>query len=271
MASDSTSRVAESGSETTPTGPPEASTSAAAPPQLLLYQEAYDRALRATAALSEQDLVPVNINVRDAVATVIGALPTIMAYRDEAAKLHGFDIAHFDQLQLHSLAVGYAHAKFLAASAPPVALAALNENATKLRDTMYHDAIALALRGLIEREQIARFKTNVGYKNLASDLLGLVRVFRASWEKIASRTGVQPSDLEQAELLGQRLTAAVGIREQALATVAQAQDQRQRNFTLFSRSYDQVRRAIRFLRWDNDDIDQICPSLFARRGGSRRK
>lgn len=271
MASDNASKVAENGFKFTAAGPPEASTSAAALPQFLLYQEAYDRALRATAALSEQDLLPVNINVRDAVATVIGALPTIMAYRDEAANLHGFDIAHFDQLQLHSLAAGHAHAKFLAASAPPVALAALNETATKLRDTMYHDAVALALRGLIGRDQITKFKTNVGYKNLASDLLGLVQVFRASWGKVASRTGVQPGDLEQAELLGRRLMTAVGTRKHALATVAQAQAQRQRNFTLFSHSYDQVRRAISFLRWDHEDIDQICPSLFARRGGSRRK
>jgi hypothetical protein len=67
------------------------------------------------------------------------------------------------------------------------------------------------------------------------------------------------------------LMAAVGAREETSGSVAQAQAQRQRNFTLFSRSYTQVRRAIGFLRWEHEDVDQICPSLFAGRGGSRRK
>jgi len=79
------------------------------------------------------------------------------------------------------------------------------------------------------------------------------------------------SELDAAELLGRQLMDAVGAREQAPAVQAQVQAQRQRNFTLFSRSYDQVRRAISYLRWDDDDIDSICPSLYAGRGGGRRK
>ena len=131
--------------------------------------------------------------------------------------------------------------------------------------------VALAHRGLIGGDRIADFKSHVGYKNLAFDLLGLASLLRDNWEKIATRTGVQVSELDQAEVIGQQLMDAVGSREQTPATVAQVQAQRQRNFTLFVRSYDQVRRAIAFLRWDHGDIDQICPSLYAGRGGSRRK
>jgi len=227
--------------------------------------------LPAAAALAEEELLPVNIDVRSAVATVLGALHKIMAYRDEASKLHNFDISHFDQLQLRTFALRHAHAKFQAASVRPEALGALSKSAIKLRDSMYHDATALAFRGLICGDQIANFKTNVGYRNLAFDLLGMVNLLRDSWEKIACRTSIDLSELEQAEQLGQQLMDAVRTREQAAATVAQLQAERQRSFTLFSRSYDQVRRAISFMRWDDNDIDQICPSLFAGRGGSRRK
>ena len=244
---------------------------AATLPPFQLYREAFDQALPATAAISEDELMPVNVDVPSAVATALGALPRILAYRADAAKLPGFDISHFDQLQLHTFAVGHAHAKFLAASAPPEAIAALNERGMKLRDTMYLDAVALAHRGLINGDRMAEFKTNVGYKNLAFDLLGLATLLRENWDKIASRTGIQISELDEAELLGRQLMDAVGAREQAPATAAQVQAQRQRNFTLFARSYDQVRRAIGFLRWDTDDIEQICPSFYAGRGGSRRK
>jgi len=244
---------------------------AARPPQFQLYREAFEQASPAAAAISEDDLMPVNIDIPSAVATAIGALPKILAYRAEAAKLPSFDISHFDQLQLYTFAVGHAHARLLAASAPPEALVALNADGIKLRDTMYSDAVALAHRGLISGERIAEFRGNVGYKNLAFDLLGLATLLRENWDTIASRSAIVSSELTAAELLGRQLMDAVGAREQAPTIVAHAQAQRQRNFTLFLRSYDQVRRAIGFLRWDDDDIEDVCPSLYAGRGGSRRK
>jgi hypothetical protein len=243
---------------------------AAGVPQFVLYREAFDQALPASAALSDDELATVNIDVPSAVATALGALPKIMAYRAQAEKLPNFDISHFDQLQLHTFAVGHAHAKYLAASAPPEAIAALNERGIKLRDTMYQDALALAHRGLIGGDRIAEFKANVGYKNLAFDLLGLATLLRENWDKIASKTAVQLSEIDEAELLGRQLMDAVGAREQAGATVAEVQEQRQRNFTLFARSYDQVRRALGYLCWE-EDVDQICPSLYAGRGGRGRR
>ena len=240
-------------------------------PQFQLYREAFEQALPNAAALSEDELLPVNIDVPSAVATAIGALPKILAYRAQAARLPGFDISHFDQLQLYSFAVAHAHVKFLAASAPPVALASLNESAIKRRDAIYPDALALAHRGLINGDRIAQFKGNVGHKNLAFDLLALARLLRESWQKIASRTAIQLGELDEAELIGKQLIDALGARARARAMLVQAQTQRQRNFSLFSRSYNQVRRAIGYLRWDSDDIEQICPSLYAGRGGSRRR
>jgi hypothetical protein len=44
---------------------------------------------------------------------------------------------------------------------------------------------------------------------------------------------------------------------------------RQRLFTLFVTAWDQVRRALGFLRWNEDDVDDIAPSLYA--GRARRK
>lgn len=48
-------------------------------------------------------------------------------------------------------------------------------------------------------------------------------------------------------------------------------DARQRTFTLLVRSYDQIRRALSYLRWNEGDVDRIAPSLWAGRGGSRPK
>jgi hypothetical protein len=47
--------------------------------------------------------------------------------------------------------------------------------------------------------------------------------------------------------------------------VADVGVQRQRNFTLFANAYDQVRRAISYLQWDDDDLEKVAPSLYGGR------
>ena len=41
------------------------------------------------------------------------------------------------------------------------------------------------------------------------------------------------------------------------------------SFTLFANSYDQLRRAVTYLRWEQGDADAILPSLWARSGAGR--
>lgn len=53
------------------------------------------------------------------------------------------------------------------------------------------------------------------------------------------------------------------------ATVSEAADVRQRAFTLFVRTYDELRRAMSYLRWHEDDVDSIIPSLWS--GKAQRK
>jgi len=235
------------------------------------FREAYDLTLPETAALGDKEALTVNIDVPSAVATTIGLLPQILSYRDEAAQLPRFDIAHFDRLEQLTFALVYAHARLTATPPPSDPFVHLNEHAVRLRNTMYHDAVALAYRGLISGERLAEFKANVGYKGLAANLLGLAHLLRTNWDAISSKTALQSSELQNAERLGAQLTEALGSREQLTLKLAQVGAQRQRNFTLFARSYNQARRAIGFLRWDHGDADQICPSLYAGRGGSRRK
>jgi len=73
---------------------------------------------------------------------------------------------------------------------------------------------------------------------------------RGSWQTIANKTAVQPAEPDDAENLGDRIITAVGLREQGPAMIAEAQLNRQRAFTLLVRAYDQSRRAVTYLRWD---------------------
>jgi hypothetical protein len=77
--------------------------------------------------------------------------------------------------------------------------------------------------------------------------------------------------VEHALKVAAHLLGLTGQKDQSPVVVAAAADMRKRAFTLFSRAYDDARRAIIFLRWHKEDADTIAPSLYASRGGSKKK
>jgi hypothetical protein len=231
----------------------------------------WERAFQSTAddraALAPQALAVVNLDIPAAVAAVIGAVPKLRAIRAElVAHIVGFDTRCVDRLEDYALGAGYAHAAWLSAAHPP-SLVDLNAEAIAARDTLHYDATALARRGLLDPARLTDLKGIIGYKNVAFDLMGLVQVLRESWPTIASKTAIQPAELERAAEVADRLVAAVGAREQS-PSVAQTVSDRQRAFTLLVDAYDEVRRGVSFLRWHEGDADAIAPSLYAGRGGS---
>ncbi len=235
------------------------------------YSIAYDNALPASQAIAADELLPINVDVAGAVTLALGTLKRVAQYRDRAAALPEFDVAAFDQLEQHALAMGHAHTLYLVASAAPEALLQLNEEGMSLRNTLYADASALATRKLISGDRIGELKANVGYQNLAFDLMAFAQVLRGSWDKISSKTAVTTDDLDRAELIGDQLVNALSDRAVSPQAVLEVSTQRQRNFTLLARTYDQVRRAVSFLRWQEADADALAPSLYSGRGNSNAK
>lgn len=235
------------------------------------YSTAYEKTLPATEAIAPDELITINVDVAGAVTLALGTLKKVMPFRDRAAALPEFDVAAFDELEQHALAMGHAHTLYLGVSAAPEAILELNEEGMKLRGILYADASALATRKLISGDRIGEMKANVGYQNLAFDLMALAQVLRGSWDKIASKTAVTTDDLDRAELIGDQLVNALSDRAVSPQSAGEVALQRQRNFTLLARTYDQVRRAITFLRWDEGDMDQLAPSLYSGRGNSNAK
>jgi hypothetical protein len=235
------------------------------------FRSAYEQLLPELRALPEDELAHINIDVEVAVTTALGALPEIKALRDEIAVMPGFDLPSFDKLELYTLATGHAQALFIVASSPSAILPELADRAIKMRESLHLDATALAKRGLIDGQRLKNVKGSTGYRSLAFDLLGLVQVMRESWPTLVGKTAVQPAELDDAERLADQMLSAVGEREQGPNALATTTLDRQRAFTLFMRVYDQARRAITFLRWNEDDGDTIAPSLYAGRNGGRRR
>lgn len=229
------------------------------------FHVAFDKTAAARAALSVEDLVAINLDVQVALTTVMGTLPRIAAFRDEMVQLPAFDITNVDKLTTYAEALAHAQAAYLAASSPVEPLPALVARATEIRELLLSDASALAKRGMLDGKRLAELKGGPGYLNICSDVGVLVRMLRERWSEIASKTALQPSELDEAEELFQRVTRAYAGRAQQSPIAVAAADDRHRAYTLLMKAYDESRRAVTFLRWHEGDFDKIAPSLFAGR------
>jgi hypothetical protein len=238
------------------------------------FREAYQNLIDEIRKVPDTDLTPITIDIPTAIASVLGTLPAIRRVRPQiVTDIPTFDITRFDKLESYTLALGHAHTLYLTASAPAESIDELVTAATQKRELLLSDATALSQRGLLNGQRLAELKGPVGYRNLAFDLFMLAAVLRENLAAITGKTALQPSELDEAETLADRLITAVGVREQAPIVLADTTDIRLRAFALFLGTYDHARRAVSYLRWTHSDLDEIAPSLYSGRGNgnTRRK
>lgn len=232
--------------------------------------QAFEQVQAELAALRDDELVTINIDILIAVTTVLGVVGELRMFRAElVAKLPDFDVERFDKLEVYARAAGHAHALHLQVTSNPD-LAPLVEAASALREQLLTDATALARRGLIAGQALDSLKGPIGHRNLAFDLSALSSVLRASWSTLEGKTAIVLGELEQARFFADQLLTAVGLREQGPSAVSASALTRQRAFTLLVKAYDQARRGLSYLRWDEGDLDRIAPSLYERRATRRR-
>jgi hypothetical protein len=222
------------------------------------------------AKLNPESLGKINIDISQAVSITLGVLPGLVFLRPSLAKLPDFEIALFDKLETYALGAWYAHLLALPPASASNPVQPLLEEATALRARLLGDAEALAARELLDRESVQAIRSGQGNLDTANDLVALSALMGASWAKIEHKTAATAEEVHRAGDLGPLLIAALGVREHGTtATPAEAADRKVRAFTLFTTAYDQVRRAVTYLRWNEGDADLLAPSLYKGRGGSR--
>lgn len=234
-------------------------------------REALERVRPEFLSIDKNSLLQINLDPLIATATVQGALPKFMALRPQIlAEIPSFNIAYLDKVETYALALLNAHTLHLIASMPPEAIAALADEAVHSRELLLADAFALSKRGYIKASVLQDLKGPVGFHNIASDTLTLVAIIRGIWDTASTKTGITSAELDRAEVVGEHLVRAIGLRAQGPTTLATAALERQQAFTLFINAYNQVRRVVHFIRWDEDDADDIAPSLYAGRTAKKK-
>lgn len=219
-----------------------------------------------------QDPQHITVDVPSAVTTTYGALPAIMRLKPEIeATFKTFEVRYIDNLERYASGALYAHTRWLFSTEPSVPLQQLIADAMKQRGLFVAVLETASIYGLIPADILLDLQGAKGHKNMAVDLIGVTGVLRQYWSALEGKTPVSVADLEHAEQLGQQLVKALGAREQAPAADGAAAMDRKRAFTLLAVAYGEVRDAVLYVRRNSGDADQIAPSFYAGRGGSKKK
>ena len=231
-----------------------------------VFKNAFEATATQRAELFPDDLMPINIDVRQAHNTALGVLPKLKVLREQVGRLPDFDVAQFDAIETYAQALAYAHPMYLGAAPHADELPELATHAMTLRDRLVGDATMLGRRNLVDAKRLAQVQGGTGYLNVASDLATVVGVLRDSWAAVKGKCPIEESELDAADELYRRMTMASASRAQASEKAAAWGDERQRAYTLLVKAYDQARRAALYLRWAQDDADSVVPSLWKGRG-----
>lgn len=225
------------------------------------FRAAYESLAAERAALPEDGLVHINVDIPTAVNTALGNFPVIQKFAAEAKGLPGFDMNTIEKLDVYAEGLAFAQMLYNAASKPVPVVPDLADEVAKERQKLLASAEALAARGYLDATRLRDLKGGPGYKNIAYDVGTLVAMMRAAWPQIEGKTAVTQDELTNAQVLTEKLLLSLAAREQQNAASTAAADERSRAFTLFSNAYDQVRRAATYLHW-GESIDDIAPSFY---------
>lgn len=230
---------------------------------------AYEMLAPERARLEPAEFATINIDISQAVAVVLGAMPGIITFADRLVALPGFEERWVRNLEDYVLGAWFAHLQSIPGNAPQADHRRLADDAGLLRNTLLGDADALVKRGIFDAQTIANVRAGQGHLDLANDLVVLSAMFLMAWDTIGGRTLATLAEVERAAVLGPELAAAVGAKGGTAVVVSAADgaDQRARAYTLFVRAYGEVRRGLHYLRWHEGDADLIAPSLYRGRGG----
>jgi hypothetical protein len=222
---------------------------------------AYARVSAEALALSEDQFTAMNVDVTVGTSIILGVAVRIVAYRERMAKLPEFDIKHVDNLVDYAKAAWYQAITSLPEPEPKDFQAMLEEG-TKLRAHLATWAAPLVHAGIFDQTVIDTIKEGSGNKDIASDVVSYVVLYRSKWNEVKSVCGVTEAELDRGAVLGPALFSAVSRRENKTTPSATDGSLKTRRFwTLADRAYDQCQRGIAFLEWGMADISAIVPSL----------
>jgi hypothetical protein len=218
-------------------------------------------------SLKDDDLITLNIKLPRAVKCGLLASRTIAKLRSQIDLLPGLDHARIHKLTDYTWALHYADSIYSAHLERAPVEPKLRAQGKAMRDQLLAQLELLEMVRLVVGRPSTKLRPQTSAINLAHDLSSLAKALRKAHHEVGKRMVLTLAELDAASTLSAKLLDAVAARGVISDELKQLKSERHRAFTLFARSYNQARRAVVFLRFDEGDADELVPLLYGERGG----
>ncbi len=228
------------------------------------YATAYASVRDEIAAVKDDDLVRMNVDVYLAANRVNGALPRLRVLAVRLAALPEYDAKLVEKIDVYGHAAVHAHLLYLATQPPKEEIESLYKEVFDLRDVLYTEVVAFCRRKLLDESRLTALRGAVGYRNAAFDLLLLATMIIDHSAALQGRMVSTLAEVEAARDKAHRLNEFLNIKENNDAA-APAFRTKHQAYSLFLRAYDEARRGLTFLRWREEDVDDILPTIYPKK------
>lgn len=218
-------------------------------------------------AYPEAKIRRITFDVPRAISIGTASQLRVLPLRDRiVAELPATPIHYVDKLNVYAMAAWYAHLATI--PKPSTTLEALKTEAAALRADMLVGAEPLVHRGYFAKETIAKIKEGSGFLDTANDVVALSALYTEAWPVVEHKTIIDWAQVERAAVVGPQLVVALGEKLGFSTEATEAARVRARAVSLFVDVYEELQRAVTYLRWHEDDVASVLPSFY--QTGSRR-
>lgn len=232
------------------------------------YVEAFEARREDIDAVPDERANVINTDIGLVVQTVFGFISRISPLLSEMAKaVPNYDMSIFARLHSASLALNYLHAKIRIL---------LNTTDTELvlwlterRKAFHADAQPLAVRNIINPDQLSELKHTNNHHALAYDVMGLSELILSKYDDPRVRLMCTKEELIEAREKANELFTQLGTRQFGPNAKDEIKVLRRKAFALVTQLWDDIDAFVRFARRSHGDADRLIPSLYPKRTGKK--
>lgn len=213
---------------------------------------------------------------------VVGtSLPRIRAYTEQLASIGAFDLTLLDRVLVYGRAAIYALQRERALSPPKSeAHPKLVREMERLHARFFNTAKYLVAMGLMDEGILSAARSGRSVVARALDLGTIAIEFNAERARLGSQLILTVEEVARACAISYSIIESLAARTVAERTPSEFKHDRQRAATVFLEAWDEIRRAVHWVRWHEGDASELAPSLFdtadrraykARKGRARKE
>jgi hypothetical protein len=203
-----------------------------------------------------------SLNTPYAVGKAFFTCTAVQPFQARLAALPEYDLTKFTLLEAYARSLRHFETEAIRHVQRMSEVPALSKEGNALRSILFDYASIVSRKGGIAGEVIEVVRDGSGPRDLATDLNVLVKELSAAPAgTIGEATPVTFADLDRATTLAHQLNVHVG-NPSSDTDYQTLLEERQKAGALLVQAQDEVRRGMTYLRWTEEDVGELVPSLY---------